>query len=195
AEAANNANAGGALVPLITIGIPGAPVDAILLGAMMIHNITPGPQLFAKHGDMVWALMGGYLIANIIMFLIMVFSTKHIAKIIKVNRAYLIPVVFVFCFLGTYSESNNIFDVWVMLCFGVFGFFLDRAKFPLGPLVIGFVLGDDLEKYLRQGLQQSSGSFEPMLTQPISLGFTLVTVAFLAFSIYAEVKRRKKEKV
>lgn len=191
-EAANNANAGGALIPLITMGIPGAPVDAILLGAMIMHRIQPGPLLFQTNGDLVWALMGGYLVANILMFLIMLFSTRLVAKIINVNRAYLVPVIFVFCVIGAYALSNRIFDVWLVLGFGVVGFFLDKAKFPLGPFVIGYVLTAFLEENLRSGLQSSDGSFLPLLARPLSLVFVLIAVFFLILPFYTGWRRKTK---
>ena len=193
AESANNANAGGALIPLITIGIPGAPVDAILLGAMIMHQIQPGPLLFQTNGDLVWSLMTGYIIANIVMFLIMVFSARGLAKVININRAYLIPIVFAFCLIGAYAPSNRMFDVWVVIGFGVLGFILDRAKFPLGPFVIGYVLAGIMESELRSGLQMSEGSFVPMITRPIAASFTIVSVAFLIYSVYQEWSSRKRD--
>ncbi len=195
AESANNANAGGALIPLITIGIPGAPVDAILLGAMIMHQIQPGPLLFQTNGDLVWSLMTGYIIANIVMFLIMVFSARGLAKVININRAYLIPIVFAFCLIGAYAPSNRMFDVWVVIGFGVLGFILDRAKFPLGPFVIGYVLAGIMESELRSGLQMSEGSFGPMITRPIAASFTLVSIAFLIYSVYQEWSSRKRVKM
>ena len=192
AESANNANAGGALIPLITIGIPGAPVDAILLGAMIMHQIQPGPLLFQTNGDLVWSLMTGYIVANILMFLIMVFSARHLSKVVNINRAYLIPIVFAFCLIGAYGPTNRMFDVWVVIAFGVIGFFLDRAKFPLGPFVIGYVLAGIMETELRSGLQMSEGSFLPMISRPIAATFTLVSLGFLAYSIYQEWRSRKR---
>tara|TARA_Y100000588_G_scaffold388900_1_gene490229 strand:+ start:4414 stop:5847 length:1434 start_codon:yes stop_codon:yes gene_type:complete len=192
-EAANNANAGGALIPLITLGIPGAPVDAILLGAMIMHRIQPGPLLFQTNGDLVWALMGGYLVANILMFLVMLFSTRLVARIININRAYMIPIIFVFCLIGAFALSNRIFDVWLVIVFGIVGFVLDKAKFPLGPFVIGYVLTGFLEENLRSGLQASDGSYFPLLTRPLSLIFVLVAVFFLVFPFYTEWRRNRKK--
>ncbi len=191
AESANNANAGGALIPLITMGIPGAPVDAILLGAMIMHQVQPGPLLFQTNGDLVWSLMTGYIVANIVMFLIMVFSARHLAKVININRAYLIPIVFAFCMIGAYGPSNRMFDVWVVIGFGVVGYFLDRAKFPLGPFVIGYVLAGIMEAELRSGLQMSEGSFAPMVTQPIAATFTTISVLFLGYSLFQEWRSRR----
>jgi len=193
-EAANNANAGGALIPLITMGIPGAPVDAILLGAMIMHQIQPGPLLFQTNGQLVWSLMAGYLIANLIMFLIMTLASRQIAKIVKINKAYLIPAVFVFCLIGAYALSNRLFDVWVVLGFGVIGYILDRARFPLGPFVIGFVLAGILEAELRSGLQLSDGSWTPIFTRPIALTFTLISIFFLSYALFNDFRSRRKKR-
>jgi putative tricarboxylic transport membrane protein len=116
-ETANNANVGGSLIPLLTMGIPGAPIDAILLGALILHNIQPGPLLFVNNPEFVWALIAAYLLANVLMFLIMSFSVRWIAKLMLVNRALLLPAIFVFCVVGAYALHNRMFDVWVVLLF------------------------------------------------------------------------------
>ncbi len=175
------------------MGIPGAPVDAILLGAMIMHQVQPGPLLFQTNGDLVWSLMTGYIVANIVMFLIVVFSARHLAKVININRAYLIPIVFAFCLIGAYGPSNRMFDVWVVIGFGIGGYFLDRAKFPLGPFVIGYVLAGIMEAELRSGLQMSEGSFAPMVTQPIAATFTAISVIFLGYSLFQEWRSRKPD--
>jgi putative tricarboxylic transport membrane protein len=159
---------------------------------MIMHQIQPGPLLFQTNEDLVWSLMTGYIIANIVMFLIMVFSARGLAKVININRAYLIPIVFAFCLIGAYAPSNRMFDVWVVIGFGVLGFILDRAKFPLGPFVIGYVLAGIMESELRSGLQMSEGSFVPMITRPIAASFTTVSVAFLIYSVYQEWSSRKR---
>lgn len=192
-EAANNANVGGALIPLVTMGIPGSPIDAILLGALVLHQIQPGPLLFVTNSSFVWALIAAYLVANIIMFVLMTLSVKHLARVINFNRAYLLPAIFVFCLVGAYSLTNRMFDVWVVLGFGVVGFMLDRAKVPLGPFVIGFVLAGPLEAELRSGLQLSQGSLMPLLTRPIALCFLTVALFTLIFPIVSDqVKKARK---
>ena len=178
-EAANNANVGGALVPLITLGIPGAPVDAILLGAMIMHQIQPGPLLFATNGNLVWAMIAGYLIANVMMFAIMMGSYRVLAKIITVPAHYLVPVVFILCVIGSYSVGNRLFDVWVMLGFGVLGYALDKAKVPLGPFVIGFVLATPFESELRTALQLSDGSLLAISHRPLALAFVAAALVML----------------
>lgn len=194
-EAANNANVGGALIPLVTMGIPGSPIDAILLGALVLHKIQPGPLLFTTNAPFVWAMIAAYLVANVLMFFIMSFSVRHIARVIQFNRAYLLPVIFVFCMIGAYSLSNRMFDVWVVIGFGVVGFALDRAKVPLGPFVIGYVLAGVLEAELRSGLQSSQGSFLPMVTRPISLTFTIICLLTLIYPFYMQWRKNKKKAV
>ena len=180
-EAANNANVGGALIPLITMGIPGSPIDAILLGALILHNIQPGPLLFVTNADFVWALVAAYLVSNVLMFLIMTMSVRWIAKLMLVNKAYLLPVIFVACAVGSYALHNRMFDVWVMLFFGAVGFGLNRCKVPLGPFVIGFVLAGILEEHLRSGMQLTADGFWHILERPIALCFVAVSALTLAW--------------
>ena len=178
-EAANNANVGGAMIPLITLGIPGAPVDAILLGAMVMHQIQPGPLLFATNGALVWGMIAGYFIANLMMFAVMIGTYRHLAKAIMIPAHYLVPVVFVLCVIGSYSVGNRLFDVWVMLGFGILGYALDRARVPLGPFVIGFVLAAPFEAELRTALQISDGSLLAIVDHPIALAFTFAALVML----------------
>ncbi|MEO7243417.1 MAG: tripartite tricarboxylate transporter permease [Variovorax sp.] len=180
-EAANNANVGGALIPLIAMGIPGSPIDAILLGALVMHNIQPGPLLFTSNASFVWALIAAYLAANVLMFVMMAASARRIATVIDFNRAYLLPVIFVFCLVGAFALSNRLFDVWIVIGFGILGFVLQLAKIPLGPFVIGLVLANLLEAQLRSGLQLSDGSYWPMLTRPIAGSFTVLSLICLAY--------------
>lgn len=190
-EAANNANVGGALIPLIAMGIPGSPIDAILLGALVMHDIQPGPLLFTSNASFVWALIAAYLVANLLMFAMMAVSARRIASVIDFNRAFLLPVIFVFCVVGAYALSNRLFDVWVVIGFGIVGFVLQRAKIPLGPFVIGLVLANLLEGQLRSGLQLSGGSWWPMLTRPIAGAFTVLSVICLVYpTVVATIRRR-----
>jgi len=195
-EAANNANVGGALIPLITMGIPGSPIDAILLGALILHNIQPGPLLFVNNAEFVWALVAAYFVANILMFLIMTVSVKWIAKLMLINKALLLPAIFVACVVGCYALHNRMFDVWVMLGFGAVGFALNRARVPLGPFVIGFVLAGILEEELRSGMQLTDDGFWHILDRPIAMGFIAVSALTLVWPFVQSAltkKRRTKE--
>lgn len=193
-EAANNATVGGALIPLIAMGIPGSVIDAVLIGALMIHSIQPGPTLFLTNPDVVWAMIAACLVANILMFIMMSCSVGYISRLMFMPRAYVLPVVVVFCVIGSYALNNTMFDVWTMLAFGIIGFFMERAKFPLGPFVIGFVLAPLGEAKLRSGLMMTAGGIEPMFTRPLSLLFLIVAVVLLAWSIRSEWKQKKIER-
>lgn len=162
-EAANNATIGGALIPLIALGIPGSVIDAILLGALVIHGLQPGPLLFASNPDVVYTIMVTFLLANVCMFLFMLSSCRWLARLVEIPRAYLLPVILVFCVVGSYALANRMFDVWVMLAFGLIGFGLERLRIPLAPFVIGFVLAPVAEKNLGKGLVSTAGDWWPVI--------------------------------
>ena len=191
-EAANNANVGGALIPLITMGIPGSPIDAILLSALILHNIQPGPILFITNGDFVWALIAAYLVSNVLMFATMTLSARGLARMITVDRAILLPVIFVFCVIGAYALANRIYDVWVVVLFGLIGFVLERARVPLGPFVIGFVLEPLFESEVRAALQMSDTGFLGILDRPIACGFMLVALVMLLWPLLQARRERSR---
>lgn len=190
-EAGNNATVGGALIPLLAMGIPGSSVDAILLAALIVHNLQPGPLLFITNPDLAWAVIACYLIACVTMAAIMFALARSIARLASFPRAWLMPVILVFCLVGTFAVHNHIFDVWVALCFGILGFVLDRTKVPLGPFVIGFVLSGIAEEELRAGLMTSNGSWAPLFTRPIALSFLLISVAFFVFPLVQQWRRMR----
>ena len=179
-ESANNATVGGALIPLVAMGIPGSVIDAILLGALVLHGLQPGPLLFKQDPKLIYTIMGTYAVANVAMFLVLVLAVRWIARLVEVPKQYLLPVVLTFCVVGSYSLGNRMFDVWVMLAFGLVGFAMERSKIPLAPFVIGFVLGPIAEKNLCEGLMASGGSYLPLLTRPMSLVFLVISGAMLA---------------
>jgi putative tricarboxylic transport membrane protein len=190
-EAANNATVGGALIPLIAMGIPGSVIDAILIGALMIHNIQPGPLLFQNHPDLVYGVMAAFLVANVIMFIVMITMAGKISKLMFIKRAYLLPPIMVLCIIGSYAATSTMFAIWVMLGFGVLGYFLDRTKVPLGPFVIGFVLAPLAEKELRSGLMMYQGDYGPLFTRPLSLFFIVCSVILLIWPIYSHIRARR----
>lgn len=190
AESANNATIGGALIPLVAMGLPGSVVEAVLLGALVIHGLQPGPRLFDEAPEMVYTIMGAMFLANIAMAVIMLLSMRWLSKISKMPRAYLLPVVLVFCVIGSYALSNRLFDVWVMLAFAGLGFLLESRKIPLAPFVIGFVLGPIAEENLSAGLMATNGSWLPVVTRPIPIVFLLVTLVML----FGPVLRSKLKK-
>jgi putative tricarboxylic transport membrane protein len=178
-ESANNATVGGALVPLVALGIPGSVIDAILLGALVIHGLQPGPLLFQNNPEVVQTIMNTYLLANFVMFAFMILAARFIAKLSLVPKGILIPIILTFCVIGSYALANRMFDVWVMISFGVVGFALTLAKVPLAPFVIGFVLAPMAEENLSAMLMLSAGSWTPLVTRPVSLVLLVISAGML----------------
>ena len=176
-EAANNATVGGALVPLIALGIPGSVIDVILLGALILHGLTPGPLLFDNNPEVVSTITGAYLVANLVMFALMWFGVGLARKLLEIPRWLLIPAVLIFCVVGSYALANRMFDVWSMLGFGLLGLAMNRFGIPLAPFVLGFVLQPLAEVNLVQGLAISSPGY--LLTRPSSAILLLVALIFL----------------
>lgn len=175
-EAANNASIGGALIPLITMGIPGSVTEAILIGALTIHNLQPGPLLFQNAPDIAYGIIAAYLIANLIMLVMMWSAVKYIAQVVNIPRSALLTVILVFCVVGSYAVNSNFADVWVMIGFGLIGLGLEAAKVPLGPFVIGFVLSPIAEEQLRASLMMTDGDVSAILERPYALLFLAVSV-------------------
>ncbi len=173
-EAANNASVGGALIPLVTMGIPGSVVDAILIGALMIHNLQPGPLLFQNSPEVAYGFIAAYLVANFLMLAMMWIGTRGIARLTLVPSWALYPMILVFCVIGAFALNNDWFDVWVMLGFALMGLVLTFARIPLGPFVIGFVLAPITEEQLRSGLMYSENGFAGVLSRPWALLFLAI---------------------
>ncbi|MEM1067600.1 MAG: tripartite tricarboxylate transporter permease [Planctomycetota bacterium] len=178
-EAANNATIGGALIPLIAMGLPGSVAEAVLLGALVIHGLQPGPRLLEESPAMAYTIMGAMLIANIVMAITMLASMRLLARVVHVPRAYLLPVILCFCVVGSYALSHRLFDVWVMIGFALLGFSMESLRIPLPPFIIGFVLGPIAEQNLSLGLQATGGSYWPLVTSPLSLLFLSIAAGML----------------
>jgi len=170
-EAANNATVGGALVPLITLGIPGSIGDVILLAALIMHGVTPGPMLFQNNPEIAWGVIGTMLVASFAILAIMLVAIPWIARVVNVSKVYIIPAVFVLSIAGAFAINNSMFDVWVMLGAGLLGFAMLVGGLPLGPFALGFILAPLAETSLRAGLMASQGSFLPLIERPTTLLF------------------------
>jgi putative tricarboxylic transport membrane protein len=188
-ETANNASIGGAFVPLLTLGIPGDTVTAMLLGGFMIHGIQPGPMLFRTHGDLVYAIFVALLVANVVMLVMEYYGLRMFVALLRIPKHYLLPVILAMCVVGAYGLNNRVFDVWTILVFGVLGFVLEKFRYPFVPFILGFILGPMAETNLRRGLMSSQGSIEPFLTRPIS-GLLLAAAV-----VYAVLAVRKNLRV
>jgi len=178
AESANNATTGGTLVPILTLGISGGLTDSILLGALVIHNLQPGPLLFKNNPEIVNTIFATHLVAHLVMFALMTFGIGLFARLMGVPRAYILPMIIVFSVLGAFGLNNRAFDIWVMLGFGLLGVLLEFARVPLAPFVVGLVLAPVAESELRAGLMASAGSFMPLIERPAA-AFMLVLSAGL----------------
>jgi putative tricarboxylic transport membrane protein len=178
-EAANNAAFSGVLVPLLTLGIPTSATAAILLVAFQIYDLKPGPLLFTNSPELVWALIASLYIGNVMLLLLNLPLIRVWVKILAIPRALLYSAILVFATLGVYSLANSLIDVLIMYLIGVVGFFMRRYDFPVGPMILGVILGPLLEAHFRRALQISQGDLTVFLTRPISAILLLVAVAVL----------------
>lgn len=192
AETANNAVTGATLIPLLTMGIPGDGCVAILLGALMINNLTPGPNLFVDHGATMYAIMIGLVFINIFMFLQGRFLTGLFAKIINVPIAILTPIIVIFCFAGAFSVNNSTFDIGTTVVFALIAYVLYKVDFPVIPILLGLVLGDTTEENFRRSLVLSDGSWKIFVSSPICIAFVLVITLTVAFILWGKVKELKR---
>ena len=188
AETANNAVTGAALIPLLVLGIPGDVVTAVLLGALIIHGLVPGPELFQTQGPTLYGLIFGLLVANIVMLLIGRLFIKFSGFVTKASRHVVFPVTVILCIVGTYAINSNFFDLAVMFIFAVLGYFMRKANFPIPPLIIAFILGPMAEINLRQALIISDGSLHIFIQSPIALVFLVLTLLSVAGVIYRRSK-------
>ena len=178
-EAGNNSAAGGALVPMLTLGVPGSGTTAVLLALLMTLNITPGPLLFTERPEVVWGLIASLLIANFVLLVLNVPMVKIFSRVLQVPAAILLPGVTMISFVGIYSLSGSYFDLLLMILFGVAGFFLRKMDIPTVPVILGILLGGHMEVSLRRAMVLSDGDWTYLFASPISIG--LWVAAFLGF--------------
>jgi putative tricarboxylic transport membrane protein len=192
AETGDNACIGGATIPVLTLGVPGSAPAAVLLAALTIHGLKPGPLLVLQHPETVWQVVALFLLATLAVFVVSLVFVRPMVRILLIPREALMPVVYVLCVVGSYAISARIFDVWVMLGFGILGFALREMGYPVAPLVLGFILGPMADDNLRRGLALMGGDFTPFFTRPISaLLVALILLTVLSQSpLGAWVRRR-----
>lgn len=178
-EAGNNSAAGGALVPMLTLGVPGSGTTAVLLALLMTLNITPGPLLFTERPEVVWGLIASLLIANFVLLVLNVPMVKIFSRVLQVPAAILLPGVTMISFVGIYSLSGSYFDLLLMILFGVAGFFLRKMDIPTVPVILGILLGGHMEVSLRRAMVLSDGDWTYLFASSISIG--LLVAAFLGF--------------
>lgn len=193
-EAANNASIGGAMIPLMTLGIPGDGVTALLLGAFMVHGISPGPLLFTDQAPLVYTIFAACFVAAILMLVLEFFSLRGFIKLLRVPKHLLLPIIFVMCVVGAFGLSSRMFDVWAILLFGVLGYAFNKFGIPTAPFVIGFILGTMAETNFRRGMMLSRNNFLDFFSftnHPISAVILCLTVLYLLWTVYREIKKSR----
>jgi len=191
-ETANNASVGGALLPLITLGIPGDGVTAILIGGFTIHGLQPGPLLFRNEPDLIGMIYAAFFLATVLLLVIQLLTIRLFPRVLLVPRHLLLPILVVLMVVGTYASGNRLFEVWLMLGFGVLGYGLEKYGFPLAPMVLGFVLGPIFETNLRRAMMFSGGDLMPFVTRPISAVLLVAALALLAYGVGSLIMQRRK---
>lgn len=190
-ESANNAASGGAMIPLLTLGIPGSGTTAILMGALMMYNVQPGPLLFEDHPQVAWGLIASMFIGNIMLLILNLPLVKVFAKIISTPKKYLIPTIIAISIFGVYAVQVSTYDLLLLLLCGLLGYFFSKHDYPIAPLVLGLVLGPMIENNLRRALTISNGDFSVFLTRPISLVFLLITVLWLVIPVLLKARGKQ----
>jgi putative tricarboxylic transport membrane protein len=183
-QAAATASVGGAIVPLLTLGIPGSGATAVMLAAMMLHGVQPGPQVFANQPALVYAIFASVFLSLIGMVLIGYFAIKALVKILDVREAVVSAFVVMFCFIGALAQRNNLNDLWTIVAFGGLGYLLDKLQFPIAPMVLGAILGPLAESYFLTTMIGAQNDWTVFFTRPVSLALMLLSAATVAIPLY-----------
>jgi putative tricarboxylic transport membrane protein len=188
AESANNSNSGGAMITVLTLGIPGDAITAIIMGVFVVHGIVPGPSLLTERPDIINGVFASLLVINVVILVLLIIGVKYLAKLAYVDPRILGLVILSLCFVGAYSAANSMHYVWVAAAFGLFGLLCARANIPTIPLILGMVMGDTIEAALRQTLSVSEGSLSPFVSRPISAAILAITVVIMIWPLIAKLK-------
>ncbi|BAI71255.1 tricarboxylic transport membrane protein [Azospirillum sp. B510] len=191
-EAANNAGAQASFIPMLSLGIPSNAVMALMIGAMMIHGITPGPQIMTKQPELFWGMIASMLVGNVMLVVLNLPLIGIWVRLLRVPYAYLFPAILVFCCIGTYSLRNDVFDVAVMAGFGLFGYVLKKLDCEPAPLLLGFVLGPLLEENLSRAMLLSQGDLTVFVSRPISAGLMAVAAGLLVLVLLPAFRRQRE---
>ncbi|MBC2857131.1 tripartite tricarboxylate transporter permease [Cetobacterium sp. 2A] len=197
-EAGNNGVTGGALVPLLTLGVPGDAVAAVLLGALIVQGLTPGPLLFEQNPDIVYGLFSAMILGNIILLGVGLGGIKFYSRIVEIPKVLMIPSILILSTIGSYSMNNSLFDVIVTFIFGIIGYIMTKIKMPSSPIVLAIILGPMLETNLRKAVLMYNGSYSFLWTRPITIVFLILTITSLISAIRKNHKKEiceKEEKI
>lgn len=190
-ESANNSASTGAFVPMLALGIPTGPITAVLIGALMIHGVSAGPQMVTERPDVFWGFVASMYVGNLVLLALNLPLVSLFVSVLRIPYSYLYPLIIMFCIVGVYEVSHSIVDVWIMLIMGVIGYLLRKFQFDPAPLVLGLVVAPIFEQSLRQSLIMSNGNYMIFLGRPIALGLLIVSASLLALSAYAYFMHRR----
>ena len=185
-EAANNGTTGGAMVPLLALGIPGDVITAVMLGALLLIGIRPGPLLFKEHPEIINSIFAGMLLANVLILLLGILSVRLFPQVLRTPAAILFPIIFTLCFLGAFSLNNSVYDMFIALVFGIIGYIMKKNDFPVAPIVLGVVLGPIAEDELGRALIISHGDWTVLFQSPLAIFFYVISI----FSLLSSLKRQ-----
>jgi putative tricarboxylic transport membrane protein len=163
----------------------------MIMAGFQLHDVTPGPLLFKTSGDLIYAILAAFIVSNVAFLIIEYFGLPVFSKLLSIPSRLLLPIVIVCCFIGSYCTNNNVLDIFIMVLFGFLGYALKAYKYPLAPLVVGFILAPSMEVYLRRSLMRTEGSLLPIIQSPIAAIFLLATVIAVGVTTYGEIKKGK----
>ena len=189
-ESANNSASTGSMLPMLTLGIPGSPTTAILLGGMVMWGLEPGPLLFVEHKEFVWPLIASLYVANLFALIINIAFIPAFIAVLKMPFSILAPIIYVLCVVGGYAPTKDMHDVWLMLIFGVFGYLMRKLDYPLAPAVLAIVLGPLAEPAMRQSLIMSHGSVEIFFVRPIAGTIMVIAIGLFLWPLFNAVRSR-----
>ena len=191
AEAGNNSSTGGALIPTLSLGVPGDSVTAIIIGALMVQGLRPGPLLFRDHLDIVNALFIGFILANFFFGIFGLMMAGYLSKLIMISKRVLIPIIMVLAIVGSFAMQNNVFDILLMLSIGIVGYLIRKIDIPMGPIVLALILGPMVEENFRRTLVMSHGDYTVFFTRPIAATLLLFSLISVVGTIIRERKGKR----
>jgi putative tricarboxylic transport membrane protein len=189
-ESANNSAASGALVPLLALGVPSGALPAVMLAALLIHGITPGPMLIQNNPELFWGLIASMYVGNVVLLILNLPMIGLFINILRIPYQYLYPMILMFCLLGVYSINQSVVDVWIMIVMGLLGYWLRKLDFETAPIVLGLIISPMLELSVRQALAMSGGEYAIFFTRPISATMLAIGAAILLYAFWSAFSRR-----
>ncbi|WP_340617809.1 tripartite tricarboxylate transporter permease [Xenorhabdus entomophaga] len=194
-EAANNASACGSFIPMLTLGVPGSGTTAVMIGALTLYNITPGPAMFTEQPDIVWGLIAALLIANVLLLIMNIPMIGMFTRMLSIPLWFLVPSIAIISAVGVYAVHSTTFDLILMVGLGVFGYILRKMNFPMSPLILGFVLGEMLEQNLRRALSISNGNFEILWSSTIAQVLLILAVSVIIIPLALRTIKKRRNKI